>query len=163
MVSRNSSSGYLLVDVDEAALLGEELQEDHCTSLAADQAALRVGPGCQPDDLPVTEANLLSHDAADLVLLQRDTRGGLVVVPGLPDGSELLALTKPFLDELGEVQLPQLLLTPLGNLLPQQLGLLPHLRDKARDGSWRQPVVLGDVALTLAVDYDALDDPELLV
>ena len=93
------------------------------------------------------------------MLLQRDPRGGLVVVPGLPDGSELLALTKPILDELGEGQLPQLLLTPLGNQLPQQLGLLPHLRDKARDGSWRQPEPLFLCTLCPSITFTFLGIP----
>ena len=65
----------------------------------------------QSDDLAVAEVHLLSHDLADLVLLQWDPSGGLVVVPGLPDGPELLALAQPVLDELGEGQLPHLLLT----------------------------------------------------
>ena len=113
MVRSGGSGGYLLVDVNEAALLRTGLQEDHRTSLAADQAPLRVGPGSQPNDLAVAEVGLVMHDLPDLVLLQQGPRGGLVVGPRMLDGPELKSLVQLVLDELREGQLPQLLLAPL--------------------------------------------------
>ena len=95
---------------------------------------MRIGPGREPDDLPVPEVGLLSHYVPDLVKLQRDPGLGLVVLFGLSYGPELLALTQPILDELREGQLPQLLLAPLRDQLPEQFRLLPHLRDEDADG-----------------------------
>ena len=58
-----------LVDVDEAALSLEELEEHQGTLLALDEIQHGVGPWCKSDNLSVAQVELLSHDIADLVLL----------------------------------------------------------------------------------------------
>ena len=58
-----------LVDVDEAPLGLDELEEEEGTLLARDKVLNRVGPRSKPNDLLVAQADYFLHDVANLVLL----------------------------------------------------------------------------------------------
>ena len=141
----------------------EQVQELDHTLLALDEAALGVGLGRDPNDLPVAEVHLLPHDLAHLMLSEDYTSGGEEVVPHLLHSSDLNPLRHPGLYEFGKLQLLQLSLCPLRDHLSQQPWPLADLADEEGDHHLGDSEGLRQILLGLSADDHPVDDLQLLI
>ena len=152
-----------LVDVDEAALVLEEPEEDEGALLPQEEVLRGVGLSRQADDAAIAKLQLLVHDVANVMLLKRYAGSRFELLPHLSHRPELYFALHLVLDELDELEVLLLLLRPLRDQLPEELRLPPDLADEGGDDTCGYSILPGHLPLGLAVDDDVVGHLQLLL